>query len=116
MFDFAALEEARQEAARRVKAEEAFFLPPFHPALVRGVATYAAELFETVADLDAVYVPIGMGSGVCGLIQTRDLPGLKTDIIGVVSERAPSMARSVKAGRIAATETADTFAGGVPQP
>ena len=106
-------EEARQEAARRVEAEGALYLPPFHPALARGVATYAAELFEAVADLDAVYVPIGMGSGICGLIRTRDLLGLKTDIVGVVAERAPAMARSFEAGEIVATDSADTFADGM---
>ena len=106
-------EEARQEAARRVEAEGALFLPPFHPALVRGVATYAAELFDAVADLHAVYVPIGMGSGICGLIGTRDLLGLKTDIVGVVAERAPAMARSVRAERVIATDSANTFADGM---
>ncbi|MCY3988795.1 MAG: threonine dehydratase [Gammaproteobacteria bacterium] len=106
-------EEARQEAARGVEAEGALFLPPFHPALARGVATYAAELFEAVADLDAVYVPIGMGSGICGLIHTRDLLRLKTDIVGVVAERAPAMARSFEAGEVVATDSADTFADGM---
>ena len=88
-------------------------VPPFHHALVRGVATYALELFSAVPDLDVVYVPIGMGSGICGLIQTRDLLGLKTDIVGVVAARAPAMARSVAAGEVVATDAADTFADGV---
>ncbi|MCZ0941794.1 MAG: pyridoxal-phosphate dependent enzyme, partial [Gammaproteobacteria bacterium] len=85
----------------------------FHPALVRGVATYALELFSAVAALDAVYVPIGMGTGICGLIRTRDLLGLKTDIVGVVAAKAPAMARSVAAGQVVATDSADTFADGV---
>ena len=38
-------------------------VPSFHPWLVEGVATYAAELHEAVPDLDVVYVPVGMGSG-----------------------------------------------------
>src|SRR6266851_3397996 len=40
----------------------------YHPLLVRGVASYGLELFRAVPDLDAVYVPIGLGSGVCGVI------------------------------------------------
>ena len=71
-------EAARAEAVRRADAEGAFPVPPFHRALVRGVATYALELFTAVTDLDVVYVPIGMGSGICGLIRTRDLLGLRT--------------------------------------
>lgn len=106
-------EDSRLEAVRRAEVEGALIVPPFHPALVRGVATYALELFSAVAALDAVYVPIGMGSGICGLIRTRDLLGLKTDIVGVVAAKAPAMARSVAAGQVVATESADTFADGV---
>ena len=111
---------ARVEAGRRAEAEELSFAPSFHPALVRGVATYALELFRAVDDLDTVYVPIGMGSGICGLIKTRDLLGLKTDIVGVVAAEAPAVALSVAAGRIVETNSADTFADGmacrVPMP
>ena len=106
-------EDARIEAIRRAETEGAMLVPPFHHALVRGVATYALELLSAVADLDVVYVPIGMGSGICGLIQTRDLLGLKTDIVGVVAARAPAMARSVAAGEVVATDAADTFADGI---
>ncbi len=106
-------EDARLEAVRRAEAEGALIVQPFHSALVRGVATYALELFSAVAALDAVYVPIGMGSGICGLIRTRDLLGLKTDIIGVVAANAPAMARSLAAGQVVATDSADTFADGL---
>ena len=106
-------EDARVEAVRRAETEGAMLVPPFHTALVRGVATYALELFGAVPDLDVVYVPIGMGSGICGLIRTRDLLGLKTDIVGVVAARAPAMARSVAAGGVVATQAADTFADGI---
>ena len=106
-------DEARVAADRHAEIEGAFYVPPFHPALVRGVATYAHELFTAMPALDAVYVPIGMGSGICGLIRTRDLLGLKTEIVGVVAARAPAMARSVAAGRVISTEAADTFADGM---
>lgn len=113
-------DQARAEAARVAQERGFESVPPFHPDLIRGVATYALELFEAVAGLDAVYVPIGMGSGICGLIRTRDLLGLDTQIIGVVSSAADAFARSVEAGRIVTTETADTFADGmacrIPQP
>jgi threonine dehydratase len=88
-------------------------VPPFHPDLVLGVATYGLELFETVSDLHTVYVPVGMGSGICALIAVRDLLGLPTRIVGVVSERADATARSFAAGRVVATESSDTFVDGV---
>ena len=96
------------------------FVPSFHKELVTGVATYAHELFTAVADLDVLYVPIGMGSGICGLISVRDLMGLRTEIVGVVAQNAPAFALSMEAGRPVATETARTFADGMacrePQP
>ncbi len=106
-------DEARAEASRLAQARDLMFVPSFHPALVVGVATYALELFRAVADLDVVYVSIGMGSGICGLIRTRDLLGLKTEIVGVVSEAAPAYARSVAEGRVVETQTARTFADGM---
>jgi threonine dehydratase len=106
-------DEARLEAARLAEIDALAFVPPFHVALVRGVATYALELFRAVAGLDTVYVPVGMGSGICGLIRTRDLLGLATEIVGVVSAHAPAFALSVAAGRVVETDSARTFADGM---
>ncbi|CAM3582204.1 Threo-3-hydroxyaspartate ammonia-lyase [Pseudomonas reidholzensis] len=104
---------AREHAARLAQALGYDMVPAFHPELVRGVATYALELFEAVADLDCVYVPIGMGSGICGLIQARNLLGLNTEIVGVVSSAADAYAQSFEQGRIVTTATAETFADGM---
>lgn len=88
-------------------------VPSFHPDLVTGVATYAYELFSAFSDLDTVYVPIGLGSGICGLIRTRDLLGLKTEIVGVVSDQYNAFAQSFAAGRVIATGPAHSFADGM---
>ncbi len=88
-------------------------VPPFHSDLVLGVSTYARELFDAAGPLDAVYVPIGMGTGICGLITVRDLLGLSTEIIGVGADGAPAQALSFAAGRVVGTPTANTFADGV---
>ncbi len=83
------------EFSRELAVQEGLHaVPSFHPWLVRGVATYALELFHSVADLDAVFVPIGLGSGFCGLAAAREALELKTKIIGVVSEHAPAYALS----------------------
>ncbi len=87
--------------------------PSFHPDLARGVATYSLELLRAVPDLDTVYVPIGLGSGIAGVIAARDALGLKTRVVGVVAERAPSYALSFEAGRPVPTDSADTLADGV---
>jgi threonine dehydratase len=104
---------AREEAARRAEAEGLVFVPPFHRELVRGVASYGWELLSACPDLDTVYVPIGAGSGICGVIAARDALGLATEVVGVVSDAAPTAQLSVAAGRPVATETARTFADGM---
>jgi threonine dehydratase len=106
-------DEARVEAFRVAEAEGLFIVPPFHSELVRGVATYAYELFTTAPDLDVVYVPIGCGSGICGTILARDALGLKTEIVGVVSTEAQTAKLSVEAGRLIETNSARTFADGM---
>ncbi|MAQ84313.1 MAG: hypothetical protein CMH12_13890 [Maritimibacter sp.] len=104
---------ARVEAFRVAEEQGLAIVPPFHEELVRGVATYAYELFTAAPDLDAVYVPIGCGSGICGTILARDALGLKTEVIAVVAEGAPCARLSVEAGRLVETNAADTFADGM---
>jgi threonine dehydratase len=106
-------DEARHEAFRVASAEGLHFVPSFHRDLVIGVATYAFELFGAVRDLDAVYVGVGMGSGICGLIAVRDLLGLKTQVIGVGAAKAPATALSFAAGRAVNAASAQTFADGL---
>lgn len=113
-------DESRAIAAEIQHARGFHFVPSFHRDLVTGVATYAHELFAQHGDLDTVYVPIGMGSGICAVITVRDLLGLKTEVVGVVAENAPAFARSMEAGHPVPTNSARTFADGVatrdPQP
>jgi threonine dehydratase len=105
---------AAYDVAARIGAERGLFVvEPFLPELMRGVATYSYELFSAVKDFDTVYVPIGMGSGISGMIRTRDLMGLKTKIVGVVAENAPAHALSFEAGHVVTTNSAATVADGV---
>ncbi|WP_428489591.1 threonine dehydratase [Rhodopila sp.] len=106
-------EEAREAAQRRAAAEDLVFVPSFAPDLVKGVASYALELFRSAPPLDAVYVPIGLGSGICGTILARDLLGLGTEVIGVQSTGADCYARSFAAGCVVAGNRADTKADGI---
>jgi len=87
--------------------------PNFHPLLVRGVGTYALELFRAVPDLDTVYVPVGLGSGICGVIAARDALGLRTKVVAVVSDAAPSFALSYEQGRISSHEVTTRVADGI---
>ena len=83
------------------------------PDLISGVGTYALEVFEALAAIDTVFVPIGGGSGACGLITARDALGLKTRIVGVGAERAATVAQSWRTGTRIVGTSADTFAEGI---
>jgi threonine dehydratase len=104
---------ARMFAMQEAAARSLDFAPSFAPPLVRGVATYALELFRGAPPLDALYVPIGLGSGICGCIMARDLLGLSTEIIGVQSTGADAYAQSFAAGRVIETPSAVTKADGM---
>jgi len=104
---------ARAEAARLAAEQGLEFAPSFAPDLVRGVATYALELLRAEPGLAALYVPVGLGSGICGCIKARDLLGLRTEIIGVQSVGAPAYALSFAAGHVVQTDRAETLADGM---
>ncbi len=80
---------------------------------MRGVGTYGIELLRAVQDLHTIYVPIGLGSGICGLIAARDALNLTTKIVGVVASAADAYARSFEYQRPVSTESADTMADGL---
>jgi threonine dehydratase len=106
--------DAAKDAALKLAGERGLVMvPSFHRDLVAGVATYALELFRAAPPLDTVYVPIGLGSGICGTIAARDALGLKTKVVGVVSTEAPAYALSFAAGNVVATNSADTMADGM---
>jgi threonine dehydratase len=105
-------DDAKQHAMRIAEGRSYEFVPSFHPDLVVGVATYARELFDANLELDLIYAPIGLGSGICGLIRTRDLLGLRTEIVGVVPQTANAYRLSFDAGRVVPVNQVSTFADG----
>ncbi len=113
--------QAALEAAAVIASDRGWHMvPSFDTRLVDGVASYALELFRAVSHLDYLYVPIGLGSGICGAIAARDALGLSTRIVGVVSSAAPAYARSLELGRAvswdATTRIADGMACRTPVP
>ncbi|MEP7208868.1 MAG: pyridoxal-phosphate dependent enzyme, partial [Casimicrobiaceae bacterium] len=104
---------AREHAAALAARDHLHLVGPFQPELVAGVGTYALELLRSVPALRTVYVPIGCGSGICGLIAARDGLEVDVDIVGVVSSGANAYAQSFAAGHPIATATAQTMADGM---
>lgn len=113
--------QASLEYARGLAEERALHMVgSFHRLLVAGVATYGVEFFTAVPDLDVVYVPIGLGSGICATLAARDALGSKAEVVGVVSTLAPAYAESLAARRSvecpATTCLADGMACRTPHP
>jgi len=106
-------DEAREHAGALAREQGLHLVGPFQRELVAGVGTYALELFRAAGAIDTVYVPIGCGSGICGLISARDALRLPTEIVGVVSAHANAYAQSFAAGRPIETQSADTLADGM---
>lgn len=111
-------QEALEHARRLSDDSNLAFVESFHSLLVLGTATYALEFFEGAPPLDRIYVPIGLGSSICGVAAARNALGLQTEIIGVVAADSPSYARSFEQGRLveapARTAIADGLACRVP--
>jgi threonine dehydratase len=113
--------QASLEAARRIASARGWHMvPSFHEWLVAGVASYSLEWLRAVPSLDTIYVPIGLGSGLCGAIAARDALSRPTRIVGVVAAAAPAYARSLAEGRLvshdADTRIADGMACRTPVP
>ena len=111
---------AREYATALAEDSGAQMVPSFHPLLVQGIATYGVELFRAVRDLDSVYVPIGLGSGICGTIAARNALSPQTKVIGVVSAEARAYSLSFTSHRAiespVSTWLADGMAGRTPEP
>jgi threonine dehydratase len=102
------------EFAATLAAERGYaMVDSFHERLVMGTATYAIEFLEGAPPLDRVYVPIGLGSSICGVSAARNALGLKTEIVGVVSAASPSYALSFAQRKVVAAPSLTKIADGL---
>jgi threonine dehydratase len=104
---------AYEHAIGLAEREGLHLVRTYHPMLVRGVASYGLELFKSAPELEVVYVPIGQGSGISGVIAAREALGRTAEIVGVVAANAPAYALSFAAGKPVSTNSADTIADGL---
>ena len=105
--------EAMDFAIQHARKHDLLFVPSYHSLLVQGVATYAYELLTSVPDLATVYVPVGLGSGIAGMIAVRDALKIGTEIVGVVAKNANTYRLSFDAGKVVSTDSASTLADGL---
>lgn len=102
------------EYARELAVERGLtMIDSFHKRLVMGTATYGLELLQGAPDLARVYVPIGLGSSICGVSAARNALGLKTEIVGVVAATSPSYAMSFRERKVVEAPSATRIADGL---
>lgn len=102
------------EFARALAVERGFaIVNSFHERLLMGTATYALELFEAAPPLDTVYVPIGLGSSICGMAAARNALGLNTEIVGAVAAASPAYALSFRERRVMEAPSRTVLADGL---
>jgi threonine dehydratase len=107
-------DEARVHATRLQKDRGLYFVSPGdEPALIHGVGTYALEIFEELADVQSIIVPLGGGSGVCGTLAVAGDVNPRVEVFAVQAENAPSIYLSWKKGELVETATSVTFADGL---
>jgi len=105
--------QASREFADQLAGERGLhFVPSYHDDLVVGVASYWLEFLEATP-LDVVYVPIGMGSGICAAVRARDALGLSTRIVGVVSAHARCYEQSFASGTVVSAPVSTLLADGL---
>ena len=107
-------DDARERCERRAAETGARYVHSANETLlIAGVGTYALEVFEDLPDADVIFVPLGGGSGACGLITVRNALGAKAKIIAVGAKNADAVYRSWKGPERVVGESANTFAEGV---
>ncbi len=87
--------------------------PANEPALIAGVATGSLEVLEDLPDTDALFVPIGGGSGVSGASIVVGALKPTLHLFGVQSTGAPAVYESWKARSLKKLEHVQTFAEGI---
>ncbi len=107
-------DEACEEALLRCKDQGLTFIHPFDdPVVIAGQGTIGLELFDQVADLEAVVVPIGGGGLISGIACALKERNPRIRIIGVEPEKLPSMLRAREAGQPVTLSPQATIADGI---
>ena len=101
--------------ALKLRDEKGYtFIHPFNDEdVIACQGTIALELVEQIPDLDAVIVPIGGGGLISGIAYTIKTVNPRVKVYGVQASGAPSMANSIKNGRLEELSSVSTIADGI---
>ena len=91
-------DEAREWIKQVAEKQGGKFVGPTDELLIHGVGTYALEIIEKLPAVDAIIVPVGAGSGVCGAGIVAKTINREIEIIAVQSAQAPAQQISWEKG------------------
>jgi len=107
-------DDAYAEAVRLRDQQGLTFIHPFNDySIMAGQGTIGLEILEQLPDVDMIFVPIGGGGLIAGLAYAVKNLRPQCRIIGVQAAGAPSMAESLKEGKIITLSSVDTVADGI---
>jgi threonine dehydratase len=107
-------DEAYAEAMRQSEAEGLTFLHPFDDdEVIAGQGSIGLELLEQIPNLEAVVVPIGGGGLIGGVACAIKESDPRIRVVGVQTERLPSMVRAREAGKPVMIPAEATIADGI---
>lgn len=107
-------DEACAEALRQAAAENLTFLHPFDDAaVINGQGTMGLEILDQVPDLEAVVVPIGGGGLISGVACAMKESNPRIRVVGVQTERLPSMIEAQRKGKPVTLSPEATIADGI---
>lgn len=107
-------DECREFAGEYAEREGMRFIHSANePLLIAGVGTYALELIEEEPDLDVVIVPVGGGSGACGVATVFKTLRPQTRVIAVQAAGMPAVHQAFHTHEMVELEGGSTFAEGL---
>lgn len=107
-------DDAYNKAVELTKEHGYTFAHPFNDErVIAGQGTIALEILEQLPEAEQVVVPIGGGGLISGVAYAIKHLSPDCRVIGVQAEGAPSMAESVRMGRIVELPSVATIADGI---
>jgi threonine dehydratase len=106
--------DARVRAGELSVEQGLTYIPGFDdPQIIAGQGTLGLEILEDVPDVDAIIVPVGGGGLIAGVALAVKSLRPEVKIIGAESRNAPTLAESLKVGRVTRIDTRPTLADGL---
>lgn len=105
---------ANQAASEDCKKTGMAFIHPFDDKqIIEGQATVGLEIIQDAKDqIDYVFIPVGGGGLAAGVGAYFKQVSPETRIVGIEPAGAPSMKKSMEAGKVVALENIDKFVDG----